>query len=387
MRAPESPGNEQSRLHSLYELELLDRENTAMFDGAVEMASQITGCPVALVSLVDADRQWFAAARNLDATQTSRDVSFCGHAILGTEVFVVPDARVDARFHDNPLVTSDPNIVFYAGAPLVMPDGVTLGTVCVIDREPRYLSERQTRALAQLGRFVVDQLELRRSLLRLERQSSQQIAEHQRQAERLSALGRNLEHAVQGVTTLLEDKLGSEALEAEGPIAELTQTVSHLRRLGTSIGESATSGLPDNPLNLSRVDPAQVLNTVLQTFAPELSRRSIHLDLRCPTEPLELHTDRERLRFLCFHLVGFLLSSPGGGRSLTLKVRPDPQSGAEISGYLLRDQSHERNEAQRRDLTLLENIARGLDAELTTLLDEEQQLMVRVRLPLALQVA
>ncbi len=384
MRAPDRPSNEQARLHSLYELELLDRDNTAMFDGAVEMASQITGCPIALVSLVDSDRQWFAAARNLNATETGRDVSFCGHTILGNDVFVVPDARLDARFHDNPLVTSDPSIVFYAGAPLVMPDGTTLGTVCVIDREPRYLSERQTLALAQLGRFVVDQLELRRSLLRLERQTSQQIAEHQRQSARLSALGRNLEQAMQGVAALVADKLGADAMNAEASIRDLMDTVKRIQTLGISIGESGMTALSDSELSLSRVDPAQVLNTVLETFAAECNRRGIGLDVRTPAEPIELRTDRERLRFLCFHLLGFLLSPTQDGGSLTLKVRPDPQSGAEISGYLLRDQPHETTELGRQDLNTLENIARGLNADVTTLLDEQQQLMVRVRLPLEL---
>lgn len=383
MRAPERPDNEQQRLRSLYELELLDTDASAMFDGAVELAAQITGCPIALVSLVDTDRQWFAAARNLDASETGRDVSFCGHAILDDQVLVVPDARVDARFHDNPLVTSDPSIVFYAGAPLAMPDGTTLGTVCVIDREPRYLSERQIRALSQLGRLVVDQLELRRTLMQLERQSELRVAEHKRQSQRLAAMGRDLTLALEGLEGMLRRTLGDKLDdETETHLRVTLEAAGGIRRVGQSFLDAGVTEFDSNSLEISRVDPAEVLQAVLAIFQPELRQRNIDVDLRLPGKPDYLLSDRERLRFLCFHLIGFLLSRPVQGARLTLKLRPDPNSGVEISGYLLSDHPYRAPPGEREDLELLDKLSRSLGAQLSTLLDEEQQLQVRVRLPL-----
>ena len=383
MRAPGRPDNEQQRLRSLYELELLDTDASAMFDGAVELAAQITGCPIALVSLVDTDRQWFAAARNLDASETGRDVSFCGHAILDDQVLVVPDARVDARFHDNPLVTSDPSIVFYAGAPLAMPDGTTLGTVCVIDREPRYLSERQIRALSQLGRLVVDQLELRRTLMQLERQSELRAAEHKRQSQRLTAMGRDLTLALEGLEGMLRRTLGDKLDdETETHLRVTLEAAGGIRRVGQSFLDAGVTEFDSNSLEISRVDPAEVLQAVLAIFQPELRQRNIDVDLRLPGKPDYLLSDRERLRFLCFHLIGFLLSRPVQGARLTLKLRPDPNSGVEISGYLLSDHPYRAPPGEREDLELLDKLSRSLGAQLSTLLDEEQQLQVRVRLPL-----
>ena len=121
----------------------------------------------ALVSLVDAHRQWFKSKVGLDAPETPRDISFCGHAIHGQDVFEVPDAFEDERFRDNPLVTAAPNVRFYAGAPLITPDGHNIGTLCVIDHEARHLTPDQRQALAWLGRQVVTQLELRATNRRL----------------------------------------------------------------------------------------------------------------------------------------------------------------------------------------------------------------------------
>jgi len=114
--------------------------------------------PIALVSLVDQNRQWFKSCQGLSATETSRDISFCGHAILGDDVFLVPDAAEDERFNDNPLVTDDPHIRFYAGCPLTVPNGSKLGTLCIIDREPREFSEDDLALLSDLARMAEQEL-------------------------------------------------------------------------------------------------------------------------------------------------------------------------------------------------------------------------------------
>lgn len=154
--------NEDQRLNALYEYEILDTEFEECFDNIAQIASQICDTPIALISLVDTNRQWFKAKIGLQERETSRDVSFCSHAILDpTEVLVVEDATQDQRFSNNTLVTSDPNIRFYAGAPLITPEGMALGTICVIDTHPRKISKEQLTSLRGLAREVMLHLELR----------------------------------------------------------------------------------------------------------------------------------------------------------------------------------------------------------------------------------
>ena len=155
---------EADRLAALRRYKILDTEPEQRFDDLALLASQICGTPMALISLVDRDRQWFKARVGVDVPQTPRDIAFCAHAIEQPDLFVVPDALKDARFRDNPLVRAEPRIRFYAGAPLVTTGGNALGTICVLDREPRVLTQAQQDALEALKRQVVAQLDLRLSL-------------------------------------------------------------------------------------------------------------------------------------------------------------------------------------------------------------------------------
>lgn len=162
-RKPHLPANESARIRALHRLKVLDTGPDKLLDELTAAASALTGAPIALVSLVDSQRQWFKSRFGIDATETPRDLAFCAHAIHGTEIFEVPDAAQDERFATNPLVASDPNIRFYAGMPLVTKDGLGLGTLCVIDRVPRSLTQQQRSGLAGLGRIVTMLLEQRRS--------------------------------------------------------------------------------------------------------------------------------------------------------------------------------------------------------------------------------
>jgi len=161
MRAP-APKNEKKRLKVLWEYGVLDTVPEEVFDDLTELAARICEAPIALITLVDEERQWFKSKVGVTLNETSREVSFCAHAINQPELFIVPDATQDQRFAQNPLVTSDPKVRFYAGAPLVTPDGYALGTLCVIDKVPRELRPDQKQALRILARHVVSQLELRR---------------------------------------------------------------------------------------------------------------------------------------------------------------------------------------------------------------------------------
>ncbi|EPP9657040.1 ATP-binding protein [Pseudomonas aeruginosa] len=171
---PPTPSNESSRLAALLRFELLDTPAEAMFDNITALAAQICETPIALISLVDAERQWFKSRQGLDARETPRELAFCAHAINGETLFEVENALLDPRFRDNPLVTGAPDIRFYAGMPLADSEGHNLGTLCVIDRQPRQLSERQKGALKLLAQQAINLFELRLQT----RQQQEQAALH-----------------------------------------------------------------------------------------------------------------------------------------------------------------------------------------------------------------
>ncbi len=158
MIKPPMPRNEATRLDTLRSLNILDTRPEERFDRLTRLAKRLFGVPIALVSLVDANRQWFKSCVGLQARETAREVSFCGHAIVEDEIFLVPDATLDERFHDNPLVTDAPHIRFYAGCPLKVPNGSKLGTLCLIDVEPRTLDPDDLHLLRDLARMAEQEL-------------------------------------------------------------------------------------------------------------------------------------------------------------------------------------------------------------------------------------
>jgi diguanylate cyclase (GGDEF)-like protein/PAS domain S-box-containing protein len=213
------PADEDLRLATLRAFQILDTDPEALFEDVAALAAAICGTPMAAVSFVDAGRQWFKAEVGLGVRETSRDLAFCAHAILTPDqTMVVPDATADARFAGNALVTGDPRIRFYAGAPMVAGDGSALGSICVIDREPRVLTERQLQALAALSRQVVALLEARSAVAQLQVATA---AQARAEAEAEAAQHRLLQvFAAAPVAMVITDHQGF-VLEANGAYAAL----------------------------------------------------------------------------------------------------------------------------------------------------------------------
>lgn len=202
------PDNEARRLRILEEYQILDTENEKDFDELTKLASELCDTPISLISLVDNDRQWFKSAHGLSLHETPRTLSFCAHAINGEALFVVEDARKDARFQDSPLVTDNPNIVFYAGMPLIDKEGFALGTLCVIDNKTKQLTEFQQNALKVLSNQVLKLVELKKLNYKLNARNyilKESYSELERFAHIVSHDLKSPLNNILGLVTLLKD--------------------------------------------------------------------------------------------------------------------------------------------------------------------------------------
>ncbi len=216
MKRPGIPVDEEARIESLRSYDVLDTPADAQFDAITRLAAIALDTPIALISFVDTDRQWFKSRYGLDAEETGRDISFCGHAVAAQETLVVADAMADPRFMDNPLVLEAPHIRFYIGVPLEAPDGHPLGTLCAIDRQPRELTDAQRETLQLLAGQVMALLELRRVGRELIDQTKRLEVQQRRLMERELQLASLLDSMVEGV--VVQDRSG--AIVLANPAAE-----------------------------------------------------------------------------------------------------------------------------------------------------------------------
>ena len=251
MQKPEIPTNERDRQAALDRYNILDTMPEQEYDDLTQLAADICGTPIALISLVDRDRQWFKSRVGLDATETPRDISFCGHAVAESSFLNIPDATQDARFADNPLVALDPNIRFYAGMPLKTADNFTLGTLCVIDLQPKNLTEQQIRQLESLSRLVISQFELRRSNATRKRATkwlSQETMLKQAvlDSANLAFISTDLDGAIATFSVGAERLLGYESAEVIGKspaiFHDINEIIEQAQELSVELNETIEVG-------------------------------------------------------------------------------------------------------------------------------------------------
>jgi len=296
MIAPPIPNNEQKRLQDLFETELLDTPKESEFDDIVKLASQICNMPISLITLVDSNRQWFKAKVGLDSDETSREVSFCGHAILQDQLFEVQDALNDDRFFDNPLVIEDPSIRFYAGYPLITNTGNRLGTLCVIDRIPRKLTDEQIFALKVLSGNVIKIAELRQKNKHL----SHMAETHKKMTSILAHDVRSPMVSIKGIIDYKKAGLFGEE-EAEEMMDIALEQLSNTLQMVDDVVDWGQSQLKYYDVQKEIVNLREVVNTIFGYEA--LKARIKNNELLNHVDDMQLLTDKNAITFIIRNLV------------------------------------------------------------------------------------
>ncbi|GAA3345404.1 GAF domain-containing sensor histidine kinase [Amorphoplanes nipponensis] len=327
MRAP-LPTDEEARLAALHEAKVLDTLPEDDFDDIALLASEICGTPISLVTMVDADRQWFKAKVGLELDGTHRDDSLCAHAIHQHDVLEVPDAGADRRFADNPLVTGDHKFRFYAGAPVLLDGTHAVGTVCVVDHVPRELTEAQRRALRCLARHASVQLELRRYA-----QHAGDIADRMRQLDRmkdsfLAGVSHELRTPLTSIRGYLE-MLQSDGFEPETSQRFLSVIQRNSDRLLRLIDDLLTvSRLSDGGIRLDLVelDLAELVHQVSTACRPLAEHRDVALH-NLVDHPVPARGDSRRLGQALNHLVvnAIKFTAPGGEIIIRTTAGAEPE--------------------------------------------------------------
>ncbi|HET8860284.1 GAF domain-containing sensor histidine kinase [Marivirga sp.] len=321
MKKPEIPHNENERLIELRRLNILDSEQEKDFDDLVELASIICGVPISLVTLVDADRQWFKSKKGVEIDSSPRDISFCGHAINYDDVMVIENTVADKRFFDNPLVTEDPNIRFYAGMPIKSENGFNLGTLCVIDTQPKKLTELQITALKVLGGQASKLIELRDKKNELEIKNEKLESLNQLNTRITSIIS----HDLKGPINSLRAYMNSNYIDANNPkdLAQLFPLVkNNLNSLNELVENLLEWSNSSNDVNFENIKVKELIFEVCNLFVGNALEKNI--DLKCGY----LHEDKiladlSMLRFIMRNLINNAIKFTENGEVIVETEKTD----------------------------------------------------------------
>ena len=322
MKSAPPTDDESERLKDLYGYDILDTQAEKVFDDLTALASEICQTPIALISLVDPDRQWFKSKVGLDADETSREIAFCSHAIHQREVFEVRDTLEDERFFDNPLVTGAPNIRFYAGAQLVTPNDRAIGTLCAISDTPMQLSAQQKNALGILSREVVSQMELRLKIKQLKEAD-------QRKTDYLSNISHELRtplNAIVCYSSLLKEKfdllsLGSEISEF---VKNIDTSSQHLLEMINSVLDLHKIEEGKMSLNPCRMDTQHFFRDVKALVQTKAKERGVILGFEVDrTLPETVDIDRAKLKQVLINVITNAIKFTETGFRVRVTTRAD----------------------------------------------------------------
>lgn len=322
------PANEPERLSALDRYRILDTPPEPSYDELVELASNICQTPISLVSLIDQSRQWFKARVGLEASETPREIAFCAHAVSNGEALIVPDASTDPRFQDNPLVTANPHIRFYAGVPLTTPDGYTLGTLCVIDRKPRELNDFQRSALETLAHQVMQLMEQRRYVLVQEDLLGQLSSKHSQLQDiyllnmRLAELlGAQLSEPVDNMHMILQvlEQQAQLTPQLQQGIRTLQVQLTDTRQALDHFSRWQRLQKASPPPRRQQLQLADLVRAVAGRYKDLVARKQLSIEINLP-DTLLLEAPLDNLRFIVTSLLHNALkySSPGGQISISL---------------------------------------------------------------------
>jgi signal transduction histidine kinase/CheY-like chemotaxis protein len=326
------PENEPRRLAALRSLDILDSEVEALYDEMTALAAEICEAPISLVSLVDENRQWFKSRHGLAALETPREVAFCAHAILGNDLFEVEDSRCDPRFRDNPLVTGDPHVIFYAGVPLSLGQDLHLGTLCVIDDKPRRLSDKQRRALKCPARQVEANLRLRQANLELQRVSRVRDGY-------VSVMSHELRTPMNGILGITELLMGStrenETREQLKLVHECGDTMLSLLNdiLDFKKIEAGKLEIDSHPF-----DPMAMLRGLREIYGRIAEAKGLTLSVAGAGVPASLEGDSTRIRQILANLLSNAVKfTETGTIGLAARVEPGPDGKIRLA-FEVRDE-------------------------------------------------
>jgi signal transduction histidine kinase len=317
------PSDEAGRIKELKYFQILDTVPEAAFDDFTKIASYICQTPIALITLVDESRQWFKSKVGLDATETSRDMAFCSHAILQDDVFVIPDSLKDERFYDNPLATQAPDIRFYAGAPLTTSSGHKIGTLCVIDDHPRNIDLKQTKILQALARQVVNQLELR-----LAKKVASELAKTK--ASFLATMSHEIRTPLNGILGCANILLDTVKDKDHIKLTEtITQCGHSLLKLVNDILDFAKIESGKIELENEAFNLHQFLAEIVHLFSHEAKRKSLSLTVEYGKNvPDWIFGDFTRLRQILSNLISNAIKFTEKG-FVTIEINESPEHSTE----------------------------------------------------------